>query len=189
MKRYVHYYGGITKTGVDSLIKILTIIVMDKTAQPVEEVIIGISSGGGDNQASLVAHNFMKNYPLKLTTHNVGYCNSATNILFMAGKERKATPHSLFTIHNTKTTFQPNATLSELELIEVSQGLRIETDIFAKIYADVCGIEPETTRGWFAKGIVMDANEARRSGIVTEICDLIVPFDADPFFVVTEATK
>lgn len=162
---------------------------MDKINAPVEEVILGISSSGGDNQASIVAYNFMKNYPIKLTTHNIGYCNSATNILFLAGSERKATPHSLFTIHNTKTKFQPNTFLSELELIETSQGLHIETDIFTEIYASVCGVEPETTRGWFSKGIVMDAKEAMRNGIVTEISDLIIPFDADPFFVVAEPAK
>jgi len=55
-----------------------------------------LSSPGGNVNNGITIYNFLKSLPINLTTHNIGVVDSIANVIFLAGDNRYAVPHSSF---------------------------------------------------------------------------------------------
>src|SRR5712691_3344892 len=67
--------------------------------QGTKEIYLLFASFGGNIAAGIVAYNTLRSLPVKLITHNIGNVDSIANIIFLAGQERLAVPHSTFMFH------------------------------------------------------------------------------------------
>jgi ATP-dependent Clp protease, protease subunit len=67
--------------------------------QGTKEIYLFFASLGGNVAAGIAAYNALRALPVKLITHNIGNVDSIANIIFLAGQERLAVPHSTFMFH------------------------------------------------------------------------------------------
>ena len=109
----------------------------------VANIDIYLNSDGGDMDASLVAYEFMKKFPLKLNIINASMTGSAATIIYCASTQRYAMPMAHFLLH-------PAAAANEkTDYIKPDQARRIleEDDaynrIFEKVYASCTTLTPD----------------------------------------------
>src|SRR5437773_7862504 len=70
--------------------------------QGTKEIYLLLAPLGGNVPAGIAAYNALRALPVKLITHNIGNVDSIANILFLAGQERLAVPHSTFMFHGVR---------------------------------------------------------------------------------------
>jgi ATP-dependent Clp protease protease subunit len=70
--------------------------------QGTKEIYLLFASLGGNVPAGIAAYNALRSKPVKLITHNIGNVDSIANIIFLAGQERLAVPHSTFMFHGVR---------------------------------------------------------------------------------------
>lgn len=128
-----------------------------------------ISSVGGDIDSSLRVYDFLKSSGLEITTVGFGQIDSAANILFLSGKKRLATEGCRFFLHEGTYNFgNPKSALHVHD-----ETVRL----FKNMYTQVCQIISTETgqsvsniKSKLLKGILLDTTEAKKLGLVTEIC-------------------
>jgi ATP-dependent Clp protease protease subunit len=77
----------------------LVATVFEEVRKGATEVYLMLSTPGGTVDHGVAAYNILKALPVPLTTHNVGGVNSIGNVLFLAGRHRKAAPGTTFMFH------------------------------------------------------------------------------------------
>ena len=60
-------------------------------------------------------YNYIKSLSVKVVMHNVGLVNSIANVIFLAGNERYAVPHSSFLFHGVGFDIPQPTRLEEKE--------------------------------------------------------------------------
>ncbi len=83
--------------------------VVDLMNNGIQDVHLLLSSSGGNVDVGIELHNMLKALPINLTTHNIGTVDSIANVVFLAGKQRLATPNARFMMHGVVRTFRANA--------------------------------------------------------------------------------
>ena len=114
----IHTISTITHVGPidDSFVNSIMTIVMGLNPFP-SELVINISSGGGDVRSGITAYNFLKQLPCVVHTHNLGEVSSAAILPFLAGKIRTADEVAKFVFH--PATLSLNETISYPRLREL----------------------------------------------------------------------
>lgn len=129
-----------------------------------------ISSPGGYVDPGLSAFNFLRGIPAKIETVNFGSVDSISTVLFCAGTQRISVPNARFLIHDIfRITPQQPVNLSETQLIEWLEGLRIDRKNIAKVIAQTCKKPVEEIESVMKGGKIFNPIEAQRFGLVTEI--------------------
>lgn len=95
MKIYLIYHGAINEPSVRNVETLCLQAIRDGAT----EIVLCISSGGGDVNAGLGLYNFLRMLPVSIHTHNFGNCGSIAATLFMAGDKRTSSPVSNFMLH------------------------------------------------------------------------------------------
>ena len=60
------------------------------------------ASPGGSTDAGITLYNFLRALPQKIVMHNMSSVDSIGTVVFLAGDERFASPHSTFLFHSVK---------------------------------------------------------------------------------------
>ncbi|MFH1792609.1 MAG: ATP-dependent Clp protease proteolytic subunit [Patescibacteria group bacterium] len=94
-----------------------------------------ISSNGGDVDSGIALYNYLKALPIKIVMHNIGSIDSIANVIFVAGEERYASPHTSFLFHGVNVEIKQPIALALGQLNEITN--RIETS-HSKIAGIVC---------------------------------------------------
>jgi ATP-dependent Clp protease protease subunit len=71
------------------------------TKNGISRIHLAIQSSGGTVADAVFVYNLMRNLPFELVTYNCGQVSSAAVTLFLGGKERVASNHSMFMLHRT----------------------------------------------------------------------------------------
>jgi ATP-dependent protease ClpP protease subunit len=71
--------------------------------QGVSEVLLLISSTGGDVHQGVSLYNYIRALPLTVTTHNFGSVDSIAVVIFAAGQRRLSVPQARFLLHGVAT--------------------------------------------------------------------------------------
>lgn len=128
-----------------------------------ENDILSINSPGGDIFAGYAAYE--KIAPLNITTLGVGIVASAAAILFIGGKKRIATPTSRYLLHFPYGYRLGNAD----ELRTEAELMQIEQNKVVDFFADRLTISKEELIELMRKDELIDAEEALRIGLATDI--------------------
>jgi len=113
----------------ESVSRLLT-YVSEALNRRADSLVLMLSSSGGDLPAAFTAYNFLVSIPLAVTTYNIGNIESSSNLIFLAGSRRVASPTSQFMLHGISSPAN-SFTRSEIN----AQGDRLELDI--NRYAEV----------------------------------------------------
>ena len=113
--------------------------------------------------------------PFRLITHNVGSVNSIGNVIFLAGEERYACPHSTFMFHGVGFDLQGSLRLEEKLLLERLGSIKSDQDKIGSIIRERTALDANIVEGLFREAQTKDANYAAANGIIHGIKDVNIP--------------
>lgn len=130
---------------------------------------IYINSKGGMVPVAIGVYNFIKSIEnLKITTYNMGHCDSAAILLFMLGEKRYALQNSSFYFHSLQIKLKEKQTINSLksELLNLTN----DTKNFINILSENSKISKKQWKIWMSdNGTLLRAKKAINVGLVNEI--------------------
>lgn len=172
---YINYFDAINDQKIKVLMAVCSeIIVKNKP----DALYFLFASSGGFVNAGIVFHNFLRSLPTKIVMHNMGVIDSIATIIFLAGEERFASPHSTFLFHGVEWTFAQPTSMPANKLTEVSSQLKQDENKIASIYIERSKLTETEVRNLFQQGESKDSAFAKEKGIIHDIKTAIVPRDA-----------
>lgn len=125
-----HFYGPITPKSFENLrAQILTAI----QQQGAEEIILYLSSEGGNLTAGFTAYNFLKALPIPVSAINMGTIESIAVILYLSAEKRLAIDNSRFLLHSFNWTFNTSV-IDHARLAEHSLSLEFDFQRYINIF-------------------------------------------------------
>jgi len=171
MKMLINFYASILDVTVNDLIRLITQISSEHSQKnnPVQEIVIQISSSGGSSDHGLLAYNFLKQLGIKITTIGMGNVDSAAIMLFAAGDTRISAPSCRFLIHEAMATIHGQFNANKLgELKNITE--RINED-YCNVIAKVCSKEIQEVKNTIKNSSVMSSDQAKDFGLVQQISE------------------
>lgn len=138
----------------------------------VTEIVMPISSFGGDVYEAFQIYNILKSYPVKVTAYLYSKCMSAGTIIACAADEVYAVPQTVYMIHKALTVGYGNAD----EQRKTAQMLDITDDMIAATLAKKSGMSKEDVLELMAVESYFTAEQAVSLGFIDGLVDSI-PFD------------
>lgn len=135
---------------------------------PIESLIVNISSDGGEVTYGIALYNYLKSMPFPVYTHNLGDVSSAAVLLYLAGEIRTAAPNSRFMIHPLTIELNGNFVCHQVE--EHLQILSINIQNYASIVRkETNSLNSKADIETFlrSKSLVLDSTHAQEYGIIT----------------------
>lgn len=174
---YINYFGGINEKNVQTFMAGCSDILNQHRP---ETLYFLFASGGGYVNAGIVLHNFLRSLPAKVIMHNTGVIDSTAIIIFLAGSERYACPHSSFLFHGVEWTFGQPTSVPANKLIEFSSQLRQDEKKISNLYMERTKLTETEIRELFLQGESKDPFFAIDKGIIHDIRNIAIPED-EPF--------
>ena len=112
--------------------------------------------------------------PFKLVTHNVGRVNSIGNVVFLAGEERYAVPHSTFMFHGVGFEVK-QMRFEEKNLRERLDSLLLDQQKIGAIFAERTTLSHDQIQKLFLEAVTHDPEYARSNGFIHDIRDVEIP--------------
>jgi ATP-dependent Clp protease protease subunit len=170
---YIYYYDVIDPGRVKNIMAIVNGII---TQENPDTLYFLFSSDGGAISSGVTLYNFLKSLPVKVITHNIGAINSIANVVFLAGQERYASPHTTFLFHGAASHLSGGFSLPQIN--EIQDSLQKDQNTIAGIICDNTKIEEEEITKLFAQGETKDVQFALQKGIINKIKAAEVPQQA-----------
>jgi ATP-dependent protease ClpP protease subunit len=139
------------------------------------EIHLMLSTPGGSVMHGITAYNVLRSLPIKLITHNVGNVDSIGTVVFLAGEQRFACPHSTFMLHGVAMSTQAPASFFEKNLAEKLLSVQADQARIKGIYTERAHITPEQAEGYFLGEATLNAAEGVDRGLVHEVRQLSIP--------------
>ncbi len=117
----------------------------------------------------MTLYNYLSALPVNLTTYNIGNVDSIGAIIFLAGSQRFACPHSTFMLHPVAFGVQGGQNYEQPDLTAIVQSLEADQARIAGIYAERSGLQKENALALFNQQKTYSATEAQSFSFVTEV--------------------
>ena len=171
MKILINFYAGVSEQSVNTLINFITgQIASQKNDNPIDEIIIQISSSGGSSDHGLLAYNYLKQLSIPKTTIGMGNVDSAAVMIFCAGDKRLAMQSCRLILHEALTNIH-HGTFNGTKLHEIANLNERITSDYCRVVADISDRDLKLVKKEVSKGHVMSSEEGKEYGIVTDIQD------------------
>jgi ATP-dependent Clp protease, protease subunit len=144
----------------------------------VETVYLILSTPGGQVVDGITLYNALRAMPFKLITHNIGNVDSISNIVFLAGEERYASPTATFMFHGVGFDIVAPFRLEEKVLTERLTTIRTEHKRIGDIIVSRTKLPLGEIERMFVEQATKDANFAKANGLVHDIVELKIPAGA-----------
>lgn len=134
-----------------------------------------ISSPGGSVNDGIVLYNFIRALPAKIIMHNIGVIDSIATVVFLSADERYCNKNSSFLFHGVGIDIAQPQRFEEKNLKE--QLIMIERDQknIANIISERSQLKEEEIREMFFRAKTKNPQEAKGTGIITEIKEATIP--------------
>lgn len=136
-----------------------------------DTVHLSVASGGGAIMAGLALYNSLRGMPFELHTHNTASVDLAAILIFLAGKKRFAAPISSFHFHEVAWTFAGKDDLPLTVISDAHRWLRLHQETMARAVSEASSLSREAVLDMMDKGATLTAEEAKKCGMVHEICE------------------
>ena len=144
-----------------------------------KDVVLLISTPGGNVMHGMNIYNVLKGLPFELTTFNVGSVNSIGNVVFLAGSKRYAVPEATFMFHGVGFDAPGGVRMEEKFLLERLDSIKADQNMIASIIKGRTGFcDDEEVSSLFLQAATKNAEFAKDKGIIHDIRNLEVPSGA-----------
>jgi ATP-dependent Clp protease protease subunit len=134
-----------------------------------------LSTPGGAVQYGITIYNFLRSLPIRVVTHNLGNVDSIGLVIFLAGEERYACPHTTFMLHGVALQVPVPTSLFERNFKDSLSRLSADQERIKGIYSDRSQITMDEAERLFLQETTLTAVEAVGRGIVHEVRQLNIP--------------
>lgn len=168
---YIVFIAGVATGTVAKLRTAVT----DALNDGYDEVNCLISSSGGSVIEGLNIAAYLRTLPIPVIMHNIGQIDSVANVIYAAGKTRKANPNSSFLFHGVLMGYT-SVSFTEAQLNEQYKIAKRSREDIAKSLSIYVGMSlPDVNNLLADDAAIISANEAKRKGIVHEVVDVTIP--------------
>jgi ATP-dependent Clp protease, protease subunit len=171
MPVFISFSAGVDQNTAPQLIAACAL----QVNQGVDEIVLVLSTPGGQVDPGIMVYNVLRALPINLTTYNVGAVNSVGNAIFLAGAQRYAAPGATFLFHGVAMEFNGKIKLEEKNLTETLEGIKVAQQKIGDIISSRTSIDPEEARALFFKQETKGTEFALKKGIIHEVKPLVIP--------------
>ncbi|WP_437194195.1 Clp protease ClpP [Planctomicrobium sp. SH527] len=129
------------------------------------EIIVEISSTGGDAYAGLAIHDKLVQFPVKVRTRAVGIVASAASIIFLAGDVREVSENAEIMIHEGSI----EAFGSAQAMHDASRMLEQLNAKMMRLISQRTGQPEQIVKAWMAAEKWLGAHDAKSLGFATHV--------------------
>jgi ATP-dependent Clp protease, protease subunit len=169
-KLYLSFTAKVTDQTTTALMNTLAAAIQ----QGIKELTLLLSTPGGSVMHGMTLYNYLSALPVKLTTFNIGNVDSIGAIVFLAGEQRFACPHSTFMLHPVAFGLQSGLSYEQPDLTAIVQSLEADQARIAGIYAERSGLAKDNALGLFNQQKTYSAVEAQKFSFVHEVKALAI---------------
>ena len=174
---YINFSAEINPHTSEALMNFLA----DQINKGEKEFYILLSSDGGRTKDGMTLYNYIKSLPIKIIMHNIGVVNSVANVIFLAGNERYAVPHSSFLFHGVGFDIPQPTRLEEKELKEKIKIIDRDQTLMSGIIAERTKLSIEEIKKLFLETQTKTPEEAKKMGLIQDIKEVKIPEDTKVF--------
>jgi ATP-dependent Clp protease, protease subunit len=128
-----------------------------------------LSTPGGAVQYGITIYNFLRSLPIRVITYNMGNVDSIGLVIFLAGEERYACPHTTFMLHGVALQLPAPTSLFEKNFKDSLSRLAADQERIKGIYSERSHITMEEAEHLFLQETTLSSDEAVGRGIVHEV--------------------
>lgn len=114
-------------------------------------------------------YDFIRIKNINLTTIGLGNVDSAALTIFLAGRMRKASRHTLFLIHNVARSFDSHTSFDSREFDFLHQDMERLQKMMDQIIVENTGKNLEDIKACGLHPVSLTAEEAKEFGLIEEI--------------------
>ena len=162
---FISFFGDISLPNVQNLMNTFLQI----SGQNPSLISFLFSSPGGDVSAGITFYNFLKSLSTKIIVYNMGNIDSVATVIFLAGNERFACPHSTFLFHGTKCRIFADQALDLSNVREMESRIEKDEEKIAGIIASNTNITEDEIKELFRQGASKDLSFAKDKNIIKDI--------------------
>lgn len=160
-----------TEINSDSSADLLKQLIYLERVDEEKPITLYISSPGGEVTSGLAVYDYIRMMKSKVITVCIGTAASMGAILFLAGDERKMLPHTKIMIHDPSYGNASMGGMKPLEIRDRLDGLMQSRKILAEIIAERSGMNLKKVYEKTRRDSFLNAKEAIKIGIATEILE------------------
>jgi ATP-dependent protease ClpP protease subunit len=164
---YVIFTAEINPTTVERLTAVMT----QAMRRNVQEVYLAMSTSGGQVQAGVALYNTLLAMPFKLSTHNIGSVNSMGNVVFLAGAQRYASPHSTFMFHGVGFDVKGPTRIEEKQARDYLDSISADQSRMGGIITSRTNVHAAEVAELFRSQQTVDASWSKDHGMIEDIRD------------------
>jgi ATP-dependent Clp protease protease subunit len=153
----------------------LQAVVANVVGQGHPEVHLLLSTPGGAVQYGITLYNFLRSLPIRVITYNVGNVDSIGLVVYLAGEQRIACPHTTFMLHGVAMQVPTPTAFFERNFNESLARLKADQERIKGIYSERSKIALDEAEGLFLKESTLGTDDAVARGIVHEVRQLSIP--------------
>lgn len=142
-----------------------------------DDLLITMSSGGGDIIPALGMYNEIKGLEAKIQTHNAAAIDSAAILPFMAGSVRTASAASAFFFHQLQWSFS-GGSVTMTSVSDAVAWLNRYEGIMADVVAARSKLKKEEVLQMMKQGTSVDPETALKQGLIHTVEELATPLGA-----------
>jgi ATP-dependent Clp protease protease subunit len=172
---FINYFDSIDESKVKNLMRFCSDVIAQHKP---DNLYFCFSSSGGFVAPGITLYNFLLGLPVKVVMHNTGSVDSIATVIFLAGEERYAVPHSTFLFHGIHYTFSQPGSLTINQLKEKVSSLEEDQNRMAGIVTERTQLTDDEIRELFSQGEAKDPIFAKSKGIIHSIRNLSIPPNA-----------
>jgi ATP-dependent protease ClpP protease subunit len=168
---YLSFSAEIAPTPTEQLIAAVCTLVN----QGATEINLLLSTPGGSVMHGITIYNTLRALPVRLVTHNLGNVDSIGNVIFLAGVERYACPHSTFMFHGVGRDTGPGVRLEDKMLREALDAIDADHRRIGAIIGQHTNLNEAQVVDLFAEARTKDAAWAEGVGMVHTVRETQIP--------------
>jgi len=151
----------------------------EQTRKGESEAYVLFSSGGGAVPPGVTLHNFIMSLPIRVIMHNTGIVDSIANVVFLAGAERYAVPHSSFLFHGVGFDVRQPTRFEEKQVKERLLSIERDQQLIGEIIAGNSKLDLNKIKEMFLEAHTITPEQAKEVGIIQEIRKVKIPTGAN----------
>lgn len=169
--QYVSFSAEINPITTENLIAVMGQL----SNQGATEIHLLLSTPGGSVMHGFTIYNVLRALPLNLVTHNVGNVDSIGNVIFLAGKQRFACPHSTFMFHGVGFDVTGGVRLEDKMLRERLDAIAADHRRIGSVIGEHTTLQEADVVQLFEEARTKDAGWAQGVGMVHTLCEPHIP--------------
>lgn len=170
----IRYFSGVNPESVNWLLG----SVDSQLKQGRTQIIILISSPGGDVLSGFTAYNYLKGIQAEVTTINIGSVDSAATVLFCAGKKRYSVPEARFLFHGVSANLQANQSIDANLMSATLEQLKSQNQMLQEVVATTTGKPLSEVKSLTDSQTIVTPEMAKTMRLIQEITSNLVPAGA-----------